>query len=97
MKSLKYRTSLIFKENYLLFAVMGLFLLGKILLWDIYFFWDSATILSMPAHFLYENNFSPYIFPDNFVDDNEHRFSTTPKRFENSFETGTTIADRSRR
>ena len=58
------------KDNYLLLVVMALFLLGKIGLWDIYFFWDSTATLSKPAHFLYENNFSSIIFPDNFVDDN---------------------------
>ena len=58
------------KENYLLFVVAGLFLLGKVLLWDIYFFWDSTATLSKPAHFLYENNFSSLVFPENFVDDN---------------------------
>jgi len=58
------------KENYLLFVVIGIFIVGKLLLWDTYFFWDSVATLSKPAHFLYENNFSSIVFPADFVDDN---------------------------
>ncbi len=58
------------KDNYLFFIIIIAFIGGKLLLWDTYFFWDSIATLSIPAHFLFENNFSSVIFPHNMVDDN---------------------------
>ncbi|MDR0829973.1 MAG: hypothetical protein LBN95_07670 [Prevotellaceae bacterium] len=57
-----------FKENYILFVVLLLYLAGKFLLFDIGF-WDAAMV-SRPALFLYENNFSSFLFPLGMCDDN---------------------------
>ena len=58
------------QKNAPLFWAIFTFVIAKILLWDTYFFWDSVSTLSIPAHFLYENRFSSFAFPTNIIDDN---------------------------
>lgn len=59
-----------FKNNWILFVPVCAFIIGKTLLFQTYFFWDSVAGLSRPALFLYQNNFSSFNFPLGTVDDN---------------------------
>lgn len=54
------------KTNYPLFLAILLFIIGKILLLNTYFFWDGVEALSVPANYLYDHNFSNFNYP-NFV------------------------------
>ena len=47
-----------------------LYLAGAFLLRETPFFWDSVSILSDPATFLYENRFTDFSFPEGSVTDN---------------------------
>jgi len=58
------------RENWILLLVITAYIVGKILLSDIYLFWDNMAVLSKPALFLYENNFSSFSFPLGMTDDN---------------------------
>lgn len=53
-----------------LLLVLLLYVAGALLLWRTPFFWDSVSILSRPATFLYENRFSDFSFPRQMVSDN---------------------------
>ncbi len=58
------------KQHFLLLTIICLFIIAKFCLLDTYFFWDSIATLSIPTHFLFENNFSSIAFPPNIIDDN---------------------------
>jgi len=58
------------KENWVLLLVVAIYIIGKILLRDIYFFWDNMAIISKSALFLYDNNFASFALPLGMTDDN---------------------------
>jgi len=56
------------KENYILLLAIIAFIIGKIFLLHTYFFWDSTQALSVPATYLYDNNFSNFNYPNGVAD-----------------------------
>lgn len=55
---------------YCMAGASALYLAGAFLLRETPFFWDSVSILSDPATFLYENRFTDFSFPEGSVTDN---------------------------
>lgn len=51
------------KENIALILAMICVIIAKLLLTDTCFFWDSVSLISVPANFLYETNFSSLFYP----------------------------------
>lgn len=61
----------LFSKGFLpLWIAWGLYLAGASLLSGTSFFWDSVSVISRPATFLYDNHFSSFSFPDGTVSDN---------------------------
>lgn len=56
------------KENYVLLLAIIAFIIGKIFLLHTYFFWDSIQALSVPATYLYDNNFANFNYPNGVAD-----------------------------
>lgn len=52
-----------FKENTVFFVVILCVVVAKFLLTDTCFFWDSVSLISIPANYLYETNFSTLFYP----------------------------------
>ncbi|MDI3319907.1 ArnT family glycosyltransferase [Pinibacter soli] len=56
------------KENYVLLVAIVAFIIGKVFLLHTYFFWDSTEAMSVPANYLYDNNFSNFNYPNGVAD-----------------------------
>jgi hypothetical protein len=56
------------RENYVLLLAIIAFIIGKFFLLHTYFFWDSIQALSVPANYLYDNNFSNFNYPNGVAD-----------------------------
>jgi len=59
-------TNKFFKERTPIFIVVLIYLIVKILFFNAGMFWDSITILSKPATYLYENGIFNFHYPSNY-------------------------------